>query len=183
MKRIVIYVLLVLAIVVTGSVIVINEYVGSDMGTTPTAEPVMVQQPTTLTEEMESDLRFPPGQYLYLSNSQINDMTERFVDELPPLDLDRDNIVDLVSTPIFGGWLSQEVTPHFTDPSLAFRYITLMLNGGYDATAPYHETAVGVYSRIKNLESGSSDIRGINVASLHAAYQLLMKFDPGRQPQ
>ena len=126
---------------------------------------------------------FQPGQYVYLSRSQINDMTVGFVDQLPQLDMDRDNIVELVSTPIFGGWLNQEVTPHFGDPSLAFRYLTLMLNAGYDATAPYHETAVGVYSRIKNLESEGPDIRGINIASFHAAYQLLMKFDPDRQPQ
>ena len=177
------YALLALVVVAAGSVIVLGEYVDDDVGAAPTAEPAMTQQPTTPAGQQEGDLLFPPGQYLYLSNSQVNDITTGFVDQLPPLDLDRDNIVDLVSTPMFGGWLSQEVTPHFTDPSLAFRYITLMLNAGYDATAPYHETAVGVYSRIKNLESGSSDIRGINVASFYAAYQLLMKFDPDRQPQ
>ena len=185
------YALLAFVVVAAGSLIVMGEYVGGYVGVTPAAEPAVTpaaepavtQQSMTLAEQQERDLRFPPGQYIYLSNSKINDLTTGFVDHLPPLDLDRDNIVDLVSTPIFGGWLSQEVTPHFTDPSLAFRYIALMLNAGYDATAPYHETAVGVYSRIKNLESGSSDIRGINVASLHAAYQLLMKFDPDRQLQ
>ena len=167
-----------------GPVTAMNAYGGDGMGLMPTAEPAMPQQSATeLAEQQARDLRWPPGQYIYLSKSQIYDITTGLVDRLPLLDIDRDSIVSGALTPIWGGWLHEEVTPHFTDPSLAFRYITLMLNAGYDATAPYHETAVGVYSRIKNLESGSSDIRDINTASFHSAYQLLMKFDPDRKPQ
>lgn len=164
------------------SITAIDESGGYDPSVMPTAEPAIASS-AIMTGRHGPNPLFLPGQYVYLSQSQIDDLTTGFVDRLPPVDIDSDNIVELVSTPIFGGWMNQEVSPHFGDPSLAFRYLTLMLNAGYDATAPYHETAVGVYSRIKNLESGSSDIRGINVASFHAAYQLLIKFDPGRQLQ
>ena len=175
-----------------GSVIAIYEYADVNMTPMFVIEPAMAQQPTLeqqqeLAKLQERTLRFPPGQYFYYSTAQIDTISKGFVDGLqnrsPAFNINTDNAVARAIIPMFGGWLHQEVTPHFTDVSLAFRYITLMLNAGYDATAPYHATAVGVYSRIDNLPSGSSDIRGMNIASFHAAYQLLMKFDPGREAQ
>ena len=103
---------------------------------------------------------------------------------LPPFDMENGNAVFGVIIPNLGTWIHQEVSPHFSDPSLSFRYVTLILNAGYDATAPYHETAVGVYSRVDNRPaSESADSYNINVASIYAVYQLAMKFDPEREMQ
>ena len=66
---------------------------------------------------------------------------------------------------------------------LCFRYVTLILNAGYDATAPYHETAVGVYSRIDNRPADEATTYNINVASIYAGYRMGMAFDPEREQQ
>ena len=96
--------------------------------------------------------------------------------------LDNANVVFNVVIPYLGGWIHEEVTPYFADPSVAFRYVTLILNAGYDASAPYHETAVGVYSNIENRPAseweGFGNDRNINTATMHAVYQLAIKFDP-----
>lgn len=90
------------------------------------------------------------------------------------------NVVFAVVIPYLGGWIHEEVTPYFADPSVAFRYVTLILNAGYDATAPYHPTATGVYSSIANRDPGTND-ENINTAAMHAVYQLAMAFDPSKE--
>ncbi|MEY3051420.1 MAG: hypothetical protein RLY31_1205 [Bacteroidota bacterium] len=41
----------------------------------------------------------------------------------------------------------EAVTKHGGDPSILIRYTTLIVNGWFDAVAPYHPTAAAVYSR------------------------------------
>ena len=125
---------------------------------------------------------FAPGQSIYLSDPMITMFTSQL--PLPPFDMANGNAVFGVIIPNLGTWIHQEVSPHFSDPSLSFRYVTLILNAGYDATAPYHETAVGVYSRVDNRPaSESEDSYNINVASIYAVYRLAMEFDPERELQ
>ena len=91
---------------------------------------------------------------------------------LPPFDMDNGNAIYEVVIPYLGSWIHQEVTPHFGDPSLAFRYVTIILNSGFDATAPYHESAVGVYSRVDRLPASESEtFYNHNVATIYAVYR------------
>ena len=125
---------------------------------------------------------FAPGQSIYLGDPMITALTTQL--PLLPFDMANGNAVFGVVIPNMGTWIHQEVSPHFADPSLSFRYVTLILNAGYDATAPYHETAVGVYSRIDNRPaSESEDSTNINIASIYSVYRLALAFDPDRTPQ
>ena len=125
---------------------------------------------------------FAPGQSIYLSDPMITMLTSQL--PLPPFDMANGNAVFGLIIPNLGTWIHQEVSPHFADPALSFRYVTLILNAGYDATAPYHETAVGVYSRVENRPaSESEDSTNINIASVYAVYRLALEFDPDRTPQ
>lgn len=125
---------------------------------------------------------FAPGQSVYFPGFMIDQITSNL--PLPPFDMTNGNAIFGVIIPNLGTWIHQEVSPHFADPSLSFRYVTLILNAGYDATAPYHETAVGVYSRVDNRPaSESADSYNINVASIYSGYRMGMAFDPDREPQ
>lgn len=124
---------------------------------------------------------FAPGQSVYFSDPMINMIISQA--PLPPFDMDTGNAVFGVIIPNLGTWIHQEVSPHFSDPSLSFRYVTLILNAGYDATAPYHETAVGVYSRMDNRPADEVTTYNINVASIYSVYRLALEFDPDRAPQ
>ncbi len=185
-SRLIIY-LFMTSVVAAGSIIAVDEYLSDSMDEAFAPSEAMAQsaQPS-LAQMQERQLRFPPGQYLYWGDEQINRITKEFTEEkfLPPFSMSDGNAVNQVIIPKFGSWLNQEVTPHFTDPSLAIRYVTLMLNAGYDATAPYHETAVGVYSRIENRPASEyADSTNMNIASIYAAYRLLLEFDADREPQ
>lgn len=160
--------LLMAAVVVTGAAMTTNTYAqeSGDSMETPPSPPSP----------------FAPGQSIYLSDPMINMLTSQL--PLPPFDMDNGNAVFGVIIPNLGTWIHQEVSPHFSDPSLSFRYVTLILNAGYDATAPYHETAVGVYSRIENRPASESvNSYNINVASIYAVYRLALEFDPERESQ
>lgn len=165
--------LLVLAAVAGGSLLGYGLYESDDLGATFTVQ------------EAEAQKIYPPHQELgILPNS----------DDLPiwtpggslpppiggPFDMTDVNVIPAVVIPYLGSWIHEEVTPYFADPSVAFRYVTLLLNAGYDATAPYHPTATGVYSSIENRSPGTNDLY-INTAAMHAVYQLAMTFDPSEE--
>jgi hypothetical protein len=65
------------------------------------------------------------------------------------------------------------VSPGGNDASLVLRFTTLLDTGLFDAIAPYHPTAVGVYSRLGRRPAEERTNRNKNVAMLHAAYQVL----------
>lgn len=66
------------------------------------------------------------------------------------------------------------VSPTLRDGSLVFRFTTLLTNAWYEASAPYHPTAVGVYSRLGRRPASESETnRNINVALIYASYQIL----------
>ena len=83
-------------------------------------------------------------------------------------------VVAVTGTPV----LAERVSATAGDASLVLRYGTLVTNAWYDATAPYHPTAVGVYSRLGRRPASESTNRNINIAVLYASYRLLSSFLP-----
>ncbi|MEE3159854.1 MAG: hypothetical protein VX283_02995, partial [Pseudomonadota bacterium] len=75
----------------------------------------------------------------------------------------------------------QDISATAGDATLVLRVTAQVTNAWYDASAPYHPTAVGVYSRIPNRPASESvDNENINIATLYASYQLLKVLLPQR---
>lgn len=64
------------------------------------------------------------------------------------------------------------------DAPLVLRFTTMLTNAWYDATAPYHPTAVGVYSRIERRPKKEWKNPYINVAIFFASYRTLNSLFP-----
>ena len=88
-----------------------------------------------------------------------------------PLELIIPNVIPVVL---------QDVSASAGDASLILRFTTLLTNAWFDATAPYHPTAIGVYQRFDHRVSEEGD-QGKNVALLYASYQVLMSLLPHRK--
>lgn len=76
----------------------------------------------------------------------------------------------------------QYASPTGGDATLVLRTTTLVTNAWFDATAPYAEPAVGVYSRIPHRpasEAATND--NMNIALIHASYQVLSHLLPAQQ--
>jgi len=68
----------------------------------------------------------------------------------------------------------RQVSPGANDASIVLRIITLVNNAWFDAIAPYHPTAVGVYSNLGRRPAGESATnRNKNVALIYASYRVL----------
>ncbi|MFG2562916.1 DUF6851 domain-containing protein [Streptomyces sp. NPDC048496] len=68
------------------------------------------------------------------------------------------------------------------DVTVLHRFIHLSTTAWFDATAPYHPTAVGVHSRLgRRPSSEASSNRNKNIAALHANYQVIKGSEPGRE--
>ncbi len=110
--------------------------------------------------------------------------------EDPPIAFEsRDHEFDMVNgnslhgvfIPHLAPFIKQDVSSNFNDPPPIFRIVTLLLNGAFDAVAPYHETAVGVQSRIDRLPASESETNeNPNTSIMHAVYQMMLEFAPGR---
>jgi hypothetical protein len=73
------------------------------------------------------------------------------------------------------------VSPVAGDATLVLRFTTLITNSWYDASAPYHPTAVGVYSNLGRRPAAErQNNRNINIALLYASYQVLNSLFPER---
>jgi hypothetical protein len=69
--------------------------------------------------------------------------------------------------------------PDASDASLVLRITTIITNAWFDAIAPYHPTAVGVYSRLGRRPSADSATnRNKNIALLYASYRALNSLFP-----
>ncbi len=101
--------------------------------------------------------------------------------ELTPAQLDQVNpLIDIVLPRLYP-IIAMDVSPSLGDATLINRINLVVALGMMDAAAPYHETAVGMYSRIPRLPESERDDRNINVAMLHAAYQALVGLLPQRE--
>ncbi len=136
-------------------------------------------------QEASAQKPYPPEQIGRLPTS---DMLPVWTPNQPaqptgmPANMSNVNVVFNVVIPYLGGWIHEDVSPYFADPSVSFRYVTLILNVGYDASAPYHPTAVGVYSNIENRPVAEyADDENINVAVMHALYHLALELDSNKK--
>ncbi len=67
------------------------------------------------------------------------------------------------------------------DVTVLHRFIHLSTAAWFDAMAPYHPTAVGVFSRIRRRPSSESTTnRNKNIAALYANYRVIKGVEPGR---
>ena len=74
-----------------------------------------------------------------------------------------------------------DVSPSGGDATLVLRVTTLVTNSWFDASAPYHPTAQGIYSRLGHRPaSESATNRNINIACLYASYAVLNSALPKR---
>lgn len=66
------------------------------------------------------------------------------------------------------------LSPNANDATLVLRVTTLVTNAWFDAIAPYHPTAVGVYSRIDRRPTVERETnRQRNIALVYASYRVL----------
>ena len=93
----------------------------------------------------------------------------------------KDNAMHGIILPRINNWLLEEVSPGHNDAPIIFRYLTLLYNAAFDAVAPYHSTAVGVYSRMEHRPALESETNLMpNTAVMHAAYRSMLEFAPHR---
>ncbi|MCY4540130.1 MAG: vanadium-dependent haloperoxidase [Chloroflexi bacterium] len=102
--------------------------------------------------------------------------------ELSPVKLDQVNpLIDIVLPRLYP-IIIMDVSPSLGDATLINRINMVVSLGMMDAAAPYHETAVGMYTRIPRQPENEVTERNINIAMLHAAYQTLLGLLPQRAP-
>src|ERR671912_483668 len=77
----------------------------------------------------------------------------------------------------------QSVSPSAGDATLVLRITTIITNAWFDAIAPYHPTALGVYSRLGRRPAQERTDANRNVAILHASYQVLNSLLPRHTAQ
>jgi len=76
--------------------------------------------------------------------------------------------------------VQEELSPNANDPTTIFRITAMVSNAWFDAIAPYHPTAVGVYSRIPTRPESERNDRNRNVATLYASKQIYTSMFPQR---
>lgn len=92
-------------------------------------------------------------------------------------DFDNGNAAVEIVIPTVVPVIFESVAPG--DATLVLRFTTLLTNAWFDATAPYHPTAVGVYSRLgRRPASESATNANMNVALLYASYRVLNSLAP-----
>jgi hypothetical protein len=100
---------------------------------------------------------------------------------LASFNLDTGNAPIEVIIPVVAPIIFIDVSPSGSDATLVLRVTTIVTNAWFDATAPYHATAQGVYSRLGRrpaMEAATN--RNINIASLYASYRVLNSLLPAR---
>jgi len=74
-----------------------------------------------------------------------------------------------------------EVSPTAGDATLVLRFTTMITNAWYESTAPYHPTAVGIYSNLGRRPAvENSTNRNLNIALLYGSYRVLNSLFPAR---
>lgn len=95
-------------------------------------------------------------------------------------DMVNGNVLGGVVIPHLGDWLHQ-ISPYNNDPALVLRYTTQLTGASFDAVAPYHPTAVGMYSRMDNRPASESETNLLpNTAIMYAVYRFALDAAPER---
>lgn len=97
------------------------------------------------------------------------------------LNFDTGNAAVEIVIPTVAPVIFTEISPTGGDATLVLRTTTQVTNAWFDATAPYHPTAVGVYTRLgrrppEELEPTTN--KNMNVALLYASYRVLERLLP-----
>jgi len=99
--------------------------------------------------------------------------------EAASIDLDTDYAYSELVIPKVVPAIYQSVSPTAGDATLVLRIAALLTNAWFDAIAPYHPTAVGVYSNLgRRPEAERGDNYYMNVATLYASYRILNSLMP-----
>lgn len=98
-------------------------------------------------------------------------------------DIDTGNAPVEVVIPAVIPVVYQFVSPDASDATLVLRFTTVITNAWFDAIAPYHPTAVGVYSRLGRRPAGEATDRNRNIAILYASYHVLTSLLPDHGAQ
>ena len=97
-------------------------------------------------------------------------------------DFDTGNAAVEVVIPTVAPVIFTDVSPTGGDATLVLRVTTLTTNAWFDATAPYHPTAVGVYTRLGRRPPEESDTNhNVNIALLYASYHVFMSLLPNQE--
>ncbi len=100
---------------------------------------------------------------------------------LPPFELDTGVPLAQVLIPRLVPILVQDVSPTLGDVTMVTRVTTVILTAVMDALAPYHPTAVGVYSRFERQPQEARTLRNMNIATLYASYHAATGLLPHRE--
>ncbi|MEV4890934.1 vanadium-dependent haloperoxidase [Nonomuraea sp. NPDC055795] len=99
--------------------------------------------------------------------------------ERAAFDFDTGNAITEVIFPVSTPGIRTYVSQSASDASLVVRIVALMDNGWFDAIAPYHPTAVGIYSRLGRRPAGEGATnRNKNIAILYSTYRVLSGLVP-----
>ena len=99
--------------------------------------------------------------------------------EMIPFDFDTGNAPVEVVIPRVVPVIFENVAPG--DATIVLRFTTLLTNAWFDATAPYHPTAVGVFSNLgRRPASESATNANMNIAIMYASYRTLNSLAPQR---
>ena len=97
-------------------------------------------------------------------------------------DFQHGNAAIEVVIPTVAPVIFSDVSPTGGDATLVLRVTTLTTNAWFDATAPYHLTAVGVYSSLgRRPAAESANNRNMNIALLYASYRVFNSLIPQKQ--
>ena len=96
-----------------------------------------------------------------------------------PFDLDTGRIEQHVVESIIP-YIYSDVSATAGDAPLVLRFTMVLLTAMFDATAPYHPTAVGNYSRIANRPADEATPRNVGTAVLYASQHGLLSLLPHR---
>jgi len=102
--------------------------------------------------------------------------------EAPAYDFDNRNAAVEVAIQTIAPLIFEELSPTAGDASLVLRATAMTTNAWFDAVAPYHPTAVGLYSRLgrRPAEERATN-RHMNIALVYATYRVGLGLFPGRE--
>jgi hypothetical protein len=96
-------------------------------------------------------------------------------------DFDTGNAVLEVVVPHAFSGLSSAEAPAPSDASIVLRFTTIANGSMFDAIAPYHPTAVGVYAKLGRRPAAERTQHNKNIAILYAAYRAFRSSLPGSE--
>lgn len=100
----------------------------------------------------------------------------------PAVDLDKDNALLLLLAATEDPE-RRYISPDGSDVTLIVHYDAILATAIFDAVAPYHPTAVGIFSNLGRRPAAEATQRNKNVAVMYAAYRVLLDVMPQAEAQ